>query len=143
MNGHITQARLHTLNDVCWIDLPSRDSGQLVVMQGQAEVPFALARVFMVRAKEGETRGRHAHRQCAQLLACVSGAVEVECDDAAGKAIFQLDSPARGLLIPPSIWASQIYREPGSILIVLCDRPYEPEDYIRDYPTYRTFRGVE
>jgi dTDP-4-dehydrorhamnose 3,5-epimerase-like enzyme len=134
---------LKTLDDVCWIDLPERDSGQLVVMQGQAEVPFALARVFMVRAPEGATRGRHAHRQCAQLLVCINGAIEVECDDGAGKANYQLDAANRGLLVPRSIWAQQVYRRQHSMLIVLCDRPYEPEDYIRDYTEFQIYRSAQ
>jgi dTDP-4-dehydrorhamnose 3,5-epimerase-like enzyme len=133
---------MKSVNDVRWIDLPSRDQGQLVVMQALAEVPFSLARVFMVRADAGATRGRHAHRQCSQLLVCVNGTVDVKCEDAANEAAFVLDSPARGLLVPPSIWASQLYRDPGSILLVLCDRAYEPEDYIRDYPEFQAYRGV-
>ncbi|MEO8064327.1 MAG: FdtA/QdtA family cupin domain-containing protein [Pseudomonadota bacterium] len=132
---------MKTLDDVRWIDLPERDAGQLVVMQGHAEVPFAMARVFMVRAPEGATRGNHAHRQCIQLLVCVSGAIEVECDDGERKATYRLDAAQRGLLVPPSVWARQNYRQPQSTLIVLCDRPYEPEDYIRDYAEFQKYRG--
>jgi dTDP-4-dehydrorhamnose 3,5-epimerase-like enzyme len=132
---------MKTLEEVRWIDLPERDAGQLIVMQGNAEVPFAMARAFMVRAPEGATRGNHAHRQCIQLLICASGAIEVECDDGERKATYQLDAAKRGLLVPPSIWAKEIYRQPQSILLVLCDRPYEPEDYIRSYADFLAYRG--
>jgi dTDP-4-dehydrorhamnose 3,5-epimerase-like enzyme len=137
------QLSLQSLNDVRWIDLPGseRDDGQLIVMQGMAEVPFALARVFIVRAADGATRGRHAHRLCSQLLVCVSGAVEVVCDDASRTSSFVLDSPKRGLLVPPTIWAQQNYRQAQSVLMVLCDRPYEPEDYIRDYAEFEALRA--
>jgi dTDP-4-dehydrorhamnose 3,5-epimerase-like enzyme len=139
----MNQVSLKSLDDVRLIDLPQRDGGQLVVMQGGAEVPFAMARVFMVRAAEGATRGRHAHRQCAQLLVCVNGAIDVECDDGVRTANYRLDTAGRGLLVPPSIWAKEDYVLPQSILMVLCDRPYEPEDYIRDYDEYRTYRSTK
>jgi dTDP-4-dehydrorhamnose 3,5-epimerase-like enzyme len=141
MTSDAAQISLSTLDDVRWIDLPERDAGQLVVMQGLAEVPFTLARVFMVRAPAGATRGKHAHRQCAQLLVCVNGVIEVECDDGERKSTYELVAPQRALLVPPSVWAQEIYRQPQSILIVLCDRPYEPEDYLRDYAEFKAYRG--
>ncbi|EMJ92094.1 WxcM-like domain protein [Leptospira alstonii serovar Sichuan str. 79601] len=41
-----------------------------------------------------------------------------------------------GLLIPPGIWSTQQYLDLGSVLLVLCDRGYEDEDYIRNYDEF-------
>lgn len=112
-------------------------------MEGLTHVPFAIARVFVVRAPVDAVRGQHAHKACTQLLTCPTGSVEVVCDDGSETASYILDRPEIGLLIPPSIWAQQTYRDPGSVLTVLCDRPYEAEDYIRDYPQFQAYRSLD
>lgn len=116
------------------------DNGDLVVMEGLAQVPFAIARVFVVRASAGAIRGQHAHKACTQFMTCPVGSVEIYYDDGHETATYVLDRPYVGLLVPPSIWAQQTYLTLGSVLTVLCDRPYEPQDYIRDYSDFRAYR---
>ena len=43
------------------------------------------------------------------------------------------------LMIPPGIWAKQEYLTNDALLIVVCDRDYEAEDYIRDFDEYKNF----
>jgi dTDP-4-dehydrorhamnose 3,5-epimerase-like enzyme len=135
---------LPTISAVRPIELPYHvdDNGDLVVMGGLVHVPFAIARVFVVRALVGAIRGQHAHKNCTQFLTCPLGSVQVRCDD--GKLIsnFLLDHPNVGLLVPPGIWAQQTYLALDSVLTVLCDRPYEPQDYIRDYSEFMTYRSI-
>lgn len=118
------------------------DNGYLVVMEGLTHFPFAISRVFVVRASAGAIRGQHAHKVCTQLLSCSFGSVEVRCDDGCETAIHVLDQPHRGLLVPPGIWAQQTYLAADSVLTVLCDRPYEPDDYIRDYSDFVAYRAA-
>lgn len=120
--------------------LHARDGGELVVVEEGKALPYAAARVFTVRAGEGAVRGRHAHKQCSQFMLCVHGAIEVECDDGASKKTFVLDAGNKGLMVPPSIWATETYKTAGAVLTVLCDRPYEAEDYIRDYDEFVAYR---
>lgn len=131
----------NTINSIALIDLPyySRDDGDLVVME-PGVIPFAIARVFSVRAEHNAIRGNHAHRQCIQFLTCASGRVEVLCDDGTQTATYVLESPSQGLLIPAGIWAQQTYKQEHSVLTVLCDRGYEEEDYIRDYSEFSDYR---
>jgi len=119
------------------------DNGDLVVMETNFNIPFVIARVFVVRASEGKVRGHHAHRQCTQFLTCPSGSVEVLCDDGNEQVTYKLDHPSKGLLIPCSIWAEQTYIKPDSVLTVLCDKPYEASDYIRDYDDFLDYRKKE
>lgn len=116
------------------------DNGDLVVMEGLINVPFAIARVFVVRAPDQAIRGQHAHRACAQFLTCPSGAVEVLCDDGKETSTHMLDHPNLGLLVPAGIWAQQTYFGPHAALTVLCDKPYDAADYIRDYNDFKAFR---
>lgn len=133
---------LCTINSVSYIELlhDFAENGDLVVMEGLVHVPFAIARVFVVRASVGAIRGQHAHKSCAQFLTCSSGSVEVGCDDGQEIATYILDQPDVGLLVPPSIWAQQTYLVPNTVLTVLCDRPYESQDYIRDYGDFKAYR---
>ena len=115
------------------------DNGYLCVFQRGINVDFDIRRVFAVSALQGDVRGEHAHRQCSQLLMCVSGKILVTCDDGSKKAQYLLNGMHIALLLPPGIWAKQEYLTKDALLIVLCDRDYEPEDYIRDYSEYIEF----
>lgn len=136
---------LPSIDAVALIKLPHHieDNGDLVVMEGLINVPFSIARVFVVRAPEEAIRGQHAHRACAQFLTCPRGVVEVKCDDGTQTAIFMLDHPNFGLLVPAGIWSQQTYKGHGSALTVLCDRPYEAADYIREYADYLAYRRAD
>jgi len=122
------------------IELPyhKENNGDLVVVEGEI-IPFSIKRVFNVRQQKGDIRGKHAHRHCSQLLICTNGAVEVKCDDISTTEIYVLDKPNFGLFIPPGIWADQKYIENNTILTVLCDRPYEEADYLRNYEDFKLF----
>ncbi|MEI8033246.1 MAG: FdtA/QdtA family cupin domain-containing protein [Chlorobiaceae bacterium] len=131
-----------SIDDVKIISLPHyfEDNGDLVVMEGLINVPFSIARVFVVRAPDGAVRGQHAHRACSQFLTCPRGVVDVLCDDGVQTARYLLDHPNMGLLVPPGIWSQQTYQTENAALTVLCDRPYEVEDYIREYSDYLAYR---
>ena len=122
------------------IKLPylKENNGDLVVVEGEI-IPFSIKRVFNVRQQKGDIRGRHAHRHCSQLLICTNGAVEVKCDDSRSTEIYLLDKPNFGLFIPPGIWADQKYIENNTILTVLCNRPFEEADYLRNYEDFKLF----
>ena len=122
------------------IELPylKENNGDLVVVEGSI-IPFNMSRVFTVRASKGSVRGEHAHRHCSQLLICTNGAVEVKCDDTRTTEIYVLDKPNFGLFIPSGIWGHQKYIEDNTTLTVLCDRPYEEADYIRNYDDFKLF----
>ena len=122
------------------IELPylKENNGDLVVVEGEI-IPFSIKRVFNVRQQKGDIRGKHAHLHCSQLLICTNGAVEVKCDDSRTTEIYVLDKPNFGLFIPPGIWADQKYIENNTILTVLCDRPFEEADYLRNYKDFKLF----
>lgn len=116
-------------------------NGNLGFVEGGRDVPFQIARAFFVYGVHaGDIRGQHAHRRCHQFLICVHGKVEVTCDDGREKKTFVLDSPLKGLHIPPSIWAEQRYFSSETMLMVLADRLFEESDYLREYSAFLSFR---
>lgn len=118
-------------------------NGSLCVYESYDLVPFEIKRVFTVTGGKGDIRGNHAHKRCSQLLVCMSGKIKVTVDNGSDKSEYLLENMGQGLLIPPKLWASESYIMDGSILMVLCDRLYEEEDYIHDYNKFKTFVGIK
>ena len=133
------------IGDLRLVDLRSvvEPNGTLVVADAGPHVPFDIVRVFAVTAvAAGERRGSHAHRRLNQFLICVNGSVAVTVDDGRERRTMVLDHLSRALHVPPGVWAEQVYSGPDAVLMVLCDRPYEEEDYIRDYAAFRSYRNA-
>jgi len=130
------------LDHVRTVNLPrhARADGEVVVAEVAAQVPFQVERMFTLTAPVGAQRGQHAHRQCSQFMICVSGAVDVICQDANKQKRFVLDRGDLALLVPPGLWNTVEFRQTSSVLVVLCDRLYEADDYIRDYGEFLSFR---
>ena len=128
--------------DARLIDLPrhARVDGEVIVAEAAAQVPFRIERMFVLAAPAGARRGRHAHRLCSQFMICVSGAVDVVCEDGIDKQSFALEHRNQALLVPPGVWNTVEFRQDESMLIVLCDRVYEAYDYIYDYAEFLSFR---
>jgi hypothetical protein len=133
---------LATVAAVRLIELPrySRDDGEVVVAQVAAQVAFPIARVFTVTAPLDALRGEHAHIRCTQFMLCVHGAVEIVCDDGREKSTFHLNRNNLALCVPPAIWNNIFFRHDESVVMVLCDRPFEEDDYLRDYSEFLAFR---
>jgi dTDP-4-dehydrorhamnose 3,5-epimerase-like enzyme len=133
---------MNRLVDACLIELPrhARADGEVIVAEVAAQVPFRIERMFALTAPAGAKRGRHAHRLCSQFMVCVSGAVDVVCEDGSKINTFALNRRNQALLVPPGLWNTVEFRQSESVLIVLCDRVYEAGDYIGDYAEFLSFR---
>ncbi|NCP88395.1 MAG: hypothetical protein CO094_09840 [Anaerolineae bacterium CG_4_9_14_3_um_filter_57_17] len=98
---------------------------------------FLPKRYFLIFDVPGkEIRGEHAHRQCQQFLVCVKGQCAVVVDDGQRRAEVLLNQPNLGLYLPPMVWGVQCNYSPDAVLLVFASRPYEAEDYIRDYEQF-------
>jgi dTDP-4-dehydrorhamnose 3,5-epimerase-like enzyme len=134
-----------TIENICCVEalqFPDVNADLVIYEQGRA-VPFSVRRVFTVRAREISERGRHAHKQCKQVMTCLTGRCDVTVDDGKNRKTVVLARPQDALYVPALIWAEQSYREPGTILMVLCDQLYDEADYIRDYGAFRAWRASQ
>jgi UDP-2-acetamido-3-amino-2,3-dideoxy-glucuronate N-acetyltransferase len=115
--------------------------GSLVSAEVGDHIPFEPLRYFTVmEVPSKDVRGAHAHRLCEQFLVCQAGHVAVVVDDGEVREEVLLDDPGIGLYIPPFIWGIQYRYTSDALLLVLASRPYEPEDYIRDYDEFLALR---
>ena len=131
-----------TIEDVKFIDFVSNKekSGELISLEENKNIPFNIKRIFFIKSGSDEKRGCHAHRECSQLLLCIHGSCKVYFTDGEHDKTVWLDSANRGLLIPKTIWAEQVYMNSETILLVLCDRYYEESDYIKNYGEFLALR---
>ncbi|HYM73037.1 MAG TPA: FdtA/QdtA family cupin domain-containing protein [Stellaceae bacterium] len=114
--------------------------GALVPVDLPAVVPFAVVRLFWVYdVPAGTSRGSHAHKECHQFLVCVAGTVAVEAYDGSAERSFVL-TEGQALHLPPGIFATERYVAPGSVLMVFCDRSYEPADYLTEREAFLAYR---
>jgi UDP-2-acetamido-3-amino-2,3-dideoxy-glucuronate N-acetyltransferase len=135
----VTSARVDSLE---LVRLPTmRDArGTLTVAEFNTFVPFAVMRLFYVRDVPPEmARGQHAHYRCNQYMMCIGGRLRITTTDGARERSFEL-SPGHALHVPPGIFATETYLDSDTVLLVLCDRPYEKDDYIHTMEAFLDYR---
>jgi len=111
--------------------------GNLSVGEFDREIPFKPLRYFLVfGVPSRELRGEHAHHKCHQFLICLRGSCAVVADDGVHRVEVTLDSPDRGMYLPPLTWGVQYKYSSDAMLLVFASDYYEREDYIRDYADF-------
>jgi UDP-2-acetamido-3-amino-2,3-dideoxy-glucuronate N-acetyltransferase len=111
--------------------------GKLVAGEIGQFLPFTVKRFFLVHGVPGrQVRGQHAHRKCHQFLVCVEGSCRVIADDGTQRQEFLLDTPARGVYLPPLTWGVQYDYSADAALLVFASHAYDARDYVRDYDAF-------
>lgn len=104
-------------------------------------LPFVPQRLFYVKdVPTGELRGNHAHHKTAQLLMCLDGLVEVILHDGTKESGYTLQ-PEQTLLIEPCIWDSQKFLMKNTVLLVLCNTPFDTKDYITNFEEFKKLKS--
>lgn len=126
--GDVTVHRLKLVRDL---------RGDLSVGEFPKDIPFEAKRYFIVfNVPSKETRGEHAHHRCHQFLVCVKGSCSVVVDDGKHRAEVLLDSPDKGIYLPPMTWGIQYNYSSDAVLLVFTSDLYDAEDYIRKYSDF-------
>jgi hypothetical protein len=116
--------------------------GSLTSIESYRQVPFQIQRVYYIYdVPDGSQRGGHAHKELEQLIVALSGSFDVILDDGYKKKRFHLNQPNFGIYICPFIWRELENFSLGSVCTVMASRPYEEDDYIRDYKDYLLVRA--
>jgi acetyltransferase-like isoleucine patch superfamily enzyme/dTDP-4-dehydrorhamnose 3,5-epimerase-like enzyme len=111
--------------------------GSLTVGEFGQYIPFIPKRYFMVfDVPSKETRGEHAHRTCHQFLICLKGSCSVLVDDGENRTEVMLDSPEKGIYLPPMVWGVQYKYTHDALLLVFASDYYDAADYIRSYSEF-------
>lgn len=111
--------------------------GDLNFLEEFKDVPFEVKRVYwLTQVPEQQVRGGHAHKTGEQVIICTQGIVEAVLEDRQGKVMsFTLDSPSKGLYIPPLWWGRMLFKG-NAMLLGLASDEFSEEDYIRNKPDF-------
>lgn len=134
-----------TIDDCKIIDLRRIQDprGNLTPVESAVDIPFEIKRIFyLYDVPGGESRGAHAHKQEMEFLIAVGGAFDVALDDGERQRVITLNRPYYGLLIPPGIWAAEQDFASGSVCVVVSNREYDANDYIRDYDVFLKYKEL-
>lgn len=114
------------------------DRGHLVVIEGMKDIPFDIKRIFYIYGSQGNVvRGEHANRKSQFVLINVSGTSKVKVKDGLGnEAIYCLNRPHTGIYLPTMVWKEMYDFSDDSVLLVLANEAYDPDEYIRGYEDF-------
>lgn len=122
------------------IDLPKivDPRGNLTVAEQMKNVPFDVKRVYWTYdVPGGESRGGHAHKECAEFIIAVSGSFTVTLDDGKGqREDWHLNHPWQGLLVKTGIWRTLEDFSSGAVCLVLASELFDESDYIYEYDDF-------
>ena len=118
--------------------------GHLVVVEGNKDIPFSIARIFYIYGSDREVvRGCHANRRSEFVLINVSGTSKVKVMDGKTKKVIVLDKPHMGVYLPKMVWKEMYDFSEDSVLLCIASEVYDPSEYIRDYAEYLKEIGMK
>lgn len=119
------------------LDTHTDERGSLTVAEIGKDIPFEVKRVYWIYNVPGhKSRGNHANRVSHQYLIAVKGYVHICLENKEGRKYYNLDSPEKGLLIPPFTWNELLEFSEDAVLLVLSSEPYRPEMYIDSHEDF-------
>lgn len=131
---------IHNMDRVRVLELPrgGDERGKLVIIEGEKDIPFKIQRAFYIfGTKNDAVRGRHANRNSEFVLVNVAGRSRVRVMDGKGnETAFCLNRPYTGLYLPSMVWKEMYDFSEDSVLLVLANTRYDPDEYIRDYDEF-------
>ncbi len=111
--------------------------GDLTFVEGGNHLPFDIARVYyLYNVPVDAERGGHAHKELEQVIFALSGSFRVRTDDGKTKSDFWLRDPRKGLHVSKLVWREMDCFSQGAVCMVLASRPYDEDDYFRDYKDF-------
>ena len=135
----LTKSKPLGIGDCLLVDFPhTKDmQGTVTPIAFTKDLPFLPTRSFFVSSVPGkEVRFEHANHKCHQFLIMIHGSCNVRVDNGQARAEIILDTPSRGLYLPPMIWGTQHKFTNDAVLLVLASHAYDSQDYIRQYKSF-------
>lgn len=112
--------------------------GNLSFAEEFKHIPFKIVRTYWIYdVPGGEVRGGHAYRENEEFIVALSGSFDVVLDDGKEKKIFSLNRSYYGLYVPKGLWRQMNNFSTNSLALVLASTPYNREDYIYDYDSFK------
>ena len=112
-------------------------TGKLIPLVFNKKFPIKAKRIFFVYGKKNKIRGDHAHKKCSQFFIPIFGKVILDIKTPKMKKKIVLNHLSKiAVLVPPKYWCSIKFTNKNSILMVICDKNYDFDDYLESYDDY-------
>jgi dTDP-4-dehydrorhamnose 3,5-epimerase-like enzyme len=126
------------------INLPKipDERGNLSFFENNAHIPFEIKRTYWIYdVPGGEIRGGHAFKEQQEVIVALSGSLDVILHCGTRKIKFSLNRSYYGLYVPNKIWRSMENFSTNTLALVVSDRLYNENDYIRDFDEFHKLRN--
>ena len=112
-------------------------TGKLIPLVFNKKFPIKAKRIFFIYGKKNKIRGNHAHKKCSQFFIPIFGKVILDIKTPKIKKRIVLNHLSKiAVLVPPKYWCSIKFTNKNSILMVVCDKNYDFDDYLESYDDY-------
>ncbi len=131
-----------TISDCITISFPTFGDhrGNLTLVDSEvvrSVMPFVPQRCFWIHGVDnGAIRGEHAHRTCWEVVVAVSGSFCLTLHDGTQEKTFVLDTPTKGVVIPPMVWCRLHDFQKDTVCLTLASGDYDTEGYINDFDSF-------
>lgn len=116
--------------------------GNLSYFECPKQLPFEIARTYWIYdVPGGEIRGSHAFKEQQEFIVALSGSFDVVLNDGEKEEKFSLNRSYYGLYIPKMYWRKLENFSTNSLALIVSDKAYSSEDYIRDFEEFKKIRN--
>lgn len=115
--------------------------GNLSFFEYPKQLPFEIARTYWIYdVPGGEIRGSHAFKEQQEFIIALSGSFDVVLHDGEKEEKFSLNRSYYGLYVPKMYWRRLENFSTNSLALIVSDKHYNADDYIRDYEEFKRLR---
>lgn len=112
--------------------------GNLSFFEYPNQLPFEIQRTYWIYdVPGGEVRGSHAFKEQQEFIIALSGSFDIVIHDGKEEQRFSLNRSYYGLYIPKMFWRRLENFSTNSLALIVSDRQYNENDYIRDFEEFK------
>lgn len=117
--------------------------GNLSFFEHPNQLPFVIERTYWIYdVPGGEVRGSHAFKEQQEFIIALSGSFDVILHDGLKEEKFSLNRSYKGLFIPKMYWRSLENFSTNSLALIVSDKLYNANDYIRDFEQFKVLKNA-
>jgi len=118
--------------------------GNLSFFEHPNQLPFEIQRTYWVYdVPGGEVRGSHAFKEQQEFIIALSGSFDVVIHNGKSEQRFSLNRSYYGLYIPKMFWRRLENFSTNSLALIVSDKEYNENDYIRNFEEFKILTNEE
>lgn len=112
--------------------------GNLSFFEHPNQLPFEIQRTYWIYdVPGGEVRGSHAFKEQQEFIIALSGSFDIVIHNGKEEQRFSLNRSYYGVYIPRMFWRRLENFSTNSLALIVSDREYNENDYIRDFEEFK------